>query len=169
MGSGGVGGTDAKPQARGAKMQPVPHPAHRLFSVATWNPSMNLRAPRHRLSLSAVTWVSWVTSALFGSVPVFNVLVTGQLLESAVQALAAFLSGLLFMALLLRTGSLWVPMACHALWDFGTFRVSSGASRTAAQPTDFSQGWAWALPALLVLPNALYGLYLLRQTTQKPE
>jgi membrane protease YdiL (CAAX protease family) len=103
-----------------------------------------------------------MTSALFGSVHVLNVFVTGELFEAAIQALAAFMSGLLFMALLLRTGSLWVPVVYHALWDFGTFMVSaSGASKGGAH-TDLTHGWAWTLPLILVLPNFLYAMYLLR-------
>lgn len=101
------------------------------------------------------------TSALFGGVHVMNVFVTGRLLESAVQSSAAFMSGLLFVALLIRTGSIWVPIAYHALWDFGTFVASSTASPAEA-PADFTQGWTWAIPMLVVLPNFLYALFLLR-------
>jgi len=114
---------------------------------------------RSRLAL----WPAMLlTSALFGAVHVLNVFVTGQLLEAAVQAVAAFLSGLLLMALLVRTGSIWVPIAYHALWDFGTFVASSTRPADAA-PADFAQGWTWALPMLVVLPNALFGLFLLRK------
>jgi uncharacterized protein len=104
-----------------------------------------------------------VASALFGSVHVLNVFVTGQLFDASIQALAAFMSGLVFMALLLRTGSLWVPVVYHALWDFGTFLVSAGGAAKDNQPADLSQGWTWALPLLMVLPNFLYAIYLLRR------
>ncbi|BCS30929.1 hypothetical protein TBR22_A01300 [Luteitalea sp. TBR-22] len=101
------------------------------------------------------------TSLLFGGVHVMNVFVTGRLLESAVQSGAAFMSGVVFIALLIRTGSIWVPIAYHALWDLGTFVASSGAPPTAA-PVDFTQGWTWAMPMAAVLPNFLYALFLLR-------
>ena len=39
---------------------------------------------------------------------------------AAAQAVAAAMSGLLFIAIRLRTGSLIPAMAYHALWDFGT-------------------------------------------------
>ena len=104
-----------------------------------------------------------LTSALFGSVHVLNVFVTGQLFDAAIQALAAFLSGVVFMALLLRTGSLWVPVLYHALWDFGAFMVSAGSASKGEPPTDLSQGLTWAVPLLLVLPNFLYAAYLLRK------
>jgi membrane protease YdiL (CAAX protease family) len=62
-----------------------------------------------------------LTSLLFGAVHVLNVITTGQLLEAVVQSVAAFMSGMVLLALLIRTGSIWVPIAYHALWDFGTF------------------------------------------------
>lgn len=103
-----------------------------------------------------------LTSLLFGAVHVLNVITTGQLAEAAVQAVAAFMSGMLLIALLIRTGSIWVPITYHALWDFGTF-VSSATSPKTGGPVDFSQGWTWALPILIVLPNFLYALFLLRR------
>lgn len=30
-------------------------------------------------------------------------------------------------------------------------------------PVDFAQGWMWALPMLIVPPNFLYALFLLRK------
>jgi uncharacterized protein len=103
-----------------------------------------------------------LTSLLFGAVHVLNVIVTGQLAEAVVQAVAAAMSGMLLLALLIRTGSIWVPIAYHALWDFGTF-VTSATNPRSAGPVDFAQGWTWALPMLIVLPNFLYALFLLRK------
>lgn len=117
------------------------------------------QALRSRLAM----WPSLLlTSVLFGSVHLLNVFVTGQLFEAAVQALTAFLSGLVLVALLVRTGSIWVPIVYHALWDFGTFMISAGG-KAPGPHTDLSQGWAWALPVLLVLPNFLYAMFLLRR------
>ena len=103
-----------------------------------------------------------LTSLLFGAVHVLNVISTGLLGEAVVQAVAAFMSGMVLIALLIRTGSIWVPIAYHALWDFGTFVTSATSDKTAA-PVDFAQGWNWALPILIVLPNFLYALFLLRK------
>lgn len=117
------------------------------------------QALRSRMAL----WPSLLAmSALFGGVHVLNVFVTGQLFESAVQAVAAFLSGVVFAAMLVRTGSIWVPIAYHALWDLGTFLSSAGA-RPTGKDLDLSQGWTWTLPILMVLPNFLYALFLLRK------
>lgn len=103
-----------------------------------------------------------LTSVLFGAVHVLNVIGTGQLVEAIIQAVAAFMSGMLLIALLIRTGSIWVPIVYHALWDLGTF-VSSAARPADAAPVDFGQGWTWALPILIVLPNFLFALFLLRK------
>ena len=117
------------------------------------------QALRSRLAL----WPAiLLTSLLFGAVHVLNVVTTGQLLEAAVQSVAAFMSGMLLLALLIRTGSIWVPIAYHALWDFGTF-VTSATSPKTQGPVDFAQGWTWSLPMLIVLPNFLFALFLLRK------
>lgn len=105
-----------------------------------------------------------ITSAFFGAVHVLNVITTGQLVEAVVQSVAAFMSGIVLIALLVRTGSLWVPIAYHALWDLGTFVVSAGGSKS-GPGLDLSHGWTWSIPLLLVLPNFLYALYLLRKVT----
>ena len=103
-----------------------------------------------------------LTSLLFGAVHILNVIVTGHLGEAIVQAVAAFMSGMLLIALLIRTGSIWVPIVYHALWDLGTF-VSSATRPADATPLDFGHGWTWALPMLIVLPNFLFALFLLRK------
>jgi len=102
-----------------------------------------------------------LTSVLFGAVHIMNVFTTGQLGEALVQAVAAFMSGMVMIAMLIRTGSIWVPIVYHSLWDFGTFVVSAG-SAASGPPIDVTQGWNWTIPMLMVLPNFLYALYLLR-------
>lgn len=110
---------------------------------------------RSRLAI----WPSIIlTTLLFGSVHIFNVFITGKLGEAAIQSVAASMSGLAFIALLIRTQSLWVPIVYHTLWDFGTFLMSSGAPP--GEPP--SAGTSVLIPILLVLPNFLYALYLLR-------
>jgi membrane protease YdiL (CAAX protease family) len=55
-----------------------------------------------------------LTSILFGAMHSSKVFVTGELKPALIQSAAAFLSGLLFIALRLRTGSLWPPIILHA-------------------------------------------------------
>ena len=139
-----------------------------------------LQSFRHAVPI----WVAvLITSILFGSIHSLNVFVTGDLGAALIQSTAAFLSGIVFIALRLRTGSLWPPIVVHWLWDFATFTVSAasvGASQGAAHgnlPAEAvsvpdGTGFAVFAPILLVLPNAIYGLWLLRnigKTHKSPE
>jgi uncharacterized protein len=104
-----------------------------------------------------------LTTVAFGAIHTLNVFMTGDLRTAVIQSAAAALSGLLFMALRLRTGSLWPCIIVHGLWDFATFAVA--ASRSVAPQADASGGpvtLTTFVPILLVLPNALYGLWLMR-------
>lgn len=115
------------------------------------------QALRSRLAL----WPSIIlTSVLFGSVHILNAFTTGEVLNSLLQAFTATLSGFAFIALLVRTGSIWPSIVYHALWDFGTFSIS--ASQHAAGSGDVPGILAILLPIILILPHFLYGLYLMR-------
>jgi hypothetical protein len=104
-----------------------------------------------------------LTTLAFGAIHALNVFVTGDLRTAVLQAAAAALSGLLFISLRLRTGSLWTGIVVHGLWDFATFTVSASRS---VDSQDVGSGSRVTLmtfmPMLLVLPNALYGLWLMR-------
>jgi membrane protease YdiL (CAAX protease family) len=106
----------------------------------------------------------WLTTLSFGAIHILNVFMTGELRTALVQSAAAALSGLLFIALRLRTGSLWPCIVVHGLWDFATFTVAAARSGEAQA---LSSGGPMTLmtfmPVLLVLPNALYGLWLMRR------
>lgn len=107
-----------------------------------------------------------LTSAVFGAIHSLNVFITGDLKAALIQSSAAFLSGFVFLALRLRTGSLWPAILIHGLWDFATFTLAA-ASRAAAQGSldtgmPVITGPAQFGPILFVLPNAIYGLWLLR-------
>lgn len=109
-----------------------------------------------------------ITSVIFGAVHVLNGVTTGDWGSAAVQAVAAGMSGLLFIAILIRTGSIIPAMIVHWLWDFGIFTVSSRNGHNAtpaetAEPTAIS----FMLPILFVLPNFLYALWLLRGVGSK--
>lgn len=117
-----------------------------------------LQAFRHRMAI----WPAiLLTALLFGGIHSLNVFTTGHLLTSVIQSGAALLSGLLFIAIRLRTGSLWPAIITHGLWDFGTFTM--GASGGApADPQMAQTTFQMLFPLLLVLPNAIYALWLLR-------
>jgi membrane protease YdiL (CAAX protease family) len=118
-----------------------------------------------------------LSSVAFGAIHSLNVFVTGDLKAALIQSSAALLSGVIFIALRLRTGSLWPSIILHALWDFATFtlgastKLARGGDAAPDVPSDGST-LTTLLPILLVLPNAIYGLWLMRniaQTHRKPE
>jgi membrane protease YdiL (CAAX protease family) len=124
-----------------------------------------LQAFRHTVSI----WPAvLLTTVAFGAVHALNVFSTGDLRGALVQSLAAAFSGLLFIALRLRTGSLWPCIVIHALWDFATFLLGAAGGETRPGAGDRASTLATFVPVLLVLPNAIYGLWLMRHigTTQ---
>ena len=97
-----------------------------------------------------------MSSALFGVVHTLNGLTTGDVNGALWQSAAAFLQGIGYAAIRLRTRSVWPMMVVHGLWDF--------ALVTAALTT-VSTGEGSVLPfaaLLAVLPICLYGVFLLR-------
>lgn len=124
------------------------------------------------LRASLGVWPSiLVTSVLFGAVHVFNVFTTGDLLAAVMQACAAFMSGVFFLAIYIRTRSIVVGMIFHALWDFLLTVFAAGAMHhfpdVAAANTPVEPSLLTTLvPILFILPNLLFGLYLLRKAEQ---
>lgn len=111
-----------------------------------------------------------VTTVLFGLTHLLNAVAFGSLPLAAAQAVAAAMSGLLFIAIRVRTGSLLPAMVYHGLWDFGTLVLvagalagpgASGASDTAAAAAELSPAMLLG-PIILLLPNFAYALFLLR-------
>jgi membrane protease YdiL (CAAX protease family) len=100
-----------------------------------------------------------LTSVMFGSVHVLNGFVTGAWGAAGLQAMMAGLSGLAFAAIRVRTGSLWPGIVLHGLWDFGLFLLGRSVQQPGEAPVAAAQS---LMPALLVLPFALYAIWLLR-------
>lgn len=103
-----------------------------------------------------------VTTLLFGAVHALNVLFTGDLQLALLQSVTACMSGLLFVALVIRTGSLIPAVVYHWLWDFSAFALLGAGASVPVAPLSFS--WLYAIPTLMVLPNFLYALFLLRRS-----
>lgn len=110
-----------------------------------------------------------LSTALFGAGHLVNGFVLGNFAVAGVQSIAAFMTGISFMAIRIRTGSLYPGMVLHGLWDFSLLMVASALLEHA----DLSQASGGGVPvaALLlpvagVLPNFLYGLFLLRHVAR---
>lgn len=106
-------------------------------------------------------WPSvWLTTILFGAMHVLNMALTGQAMAAVAQAVAASLTGLVLMAILLRTGSLWAAILYHGIWNLTAFLVAHDAA--GAGTGELPTGWLLWLPVVFLLPNGLYGLWLMR-------
>lgn len=110
-------------------------------------------------------WTGFLLVSLaFGSVHVFNAVLTGELAAAGVQALNAFMSGAAYLAIRIRTRSIIPIMVIHATWDFVVFLAGSGADKTAApDPALLQQQLTFGL--MLTGPLFLYGLWLVRSET----
>ena len=94
-----------------------------------------------------------LTSLLFGLVHSLNVFTTGQLDQAVMQSAAAFMQGLAYLAIRIRTRSVW-PMVISLILPATALPASAGTGTNA--------GWSW-MPLLVALPVFLYGLFLLRR------
>ncbi|MEI4471394.1 CPBP family intramembrane glutamic endopeptidase [Frigidibacter sp. MR17.24] len=99
---------------------------------------------------------------LFGSVHILNAFITGSLTAALMQALAASLSGFLFIALRIRTGSLTLCIALHALWNFAAFMATLAQGDIDPAEVARMSLAAQLTPALFVAPLFLYALFLMR-------
>ncbi|ATD62230.1 MAG: CPBP family intramembrane glutamic endopeptidase [Janthinobacterium svalbardensis] len=97
-----------------------------------------------------------MSSAIFGAVHALNGFVTGEFSDALWQSVAAFMQGLAYAAIRVRTRSVWPMVVVHGLWDFSLMisALSNGAAK--GSPSLPYAG------LLAVLPIFLYGLYLLR-------
>lgn len=102
----------------------------------------------------------FLVGLLFGSVHVFNGLITGEWADAANQALNAFMSGALFLALRIRLRSIVPVMVLHGLWDCALFLIGTVAAADAAAPTPLGQKVLGGL--MLVGPLFAYALLLVR-------
>ena len=89
-----------------------------------------------------------------------------------IQALTAASTGILLIAILIRTGSIWPSIIVHALWDWATFLLMlavkaqvpiTGMEQTTEATSQSSLIGQVVIPVAVVLPGLLYGLWLLRR------
>ena len=83
-----------------------------------------------------------------------------QGIEQRVQALNAFMSGVAYLAIRIRTRSIIPILIIHAAWDFAVFMIGSGAQAAPADPSGWQEQLVGGL--MLVGPLFVYGLWLVR-------
>lgn len=104
-----------------------------------------------------------LTTVLFGAVHSLNGFITGEFGPAIVQSIAAGMSGIVFMAIVIRTGSIWPAIIYHFLWDCLIFLVGSSAGETNPETVPQDPGAIALLgPILLNLPNVIFAFVLLR-------
>ncbi|PTX04902.1 CPBP family intramembrane glutamic endopeptidase [Pararhodobacter aggregans] len=107
----------------------------------------------------------WLTSLMFGAVHLGNGWAEGLHGLALAQSLAAVSTGLVLLAMRLRSGSILLPMLYHLLWNIGVLGLDhallrqGGAPGWLADPNPLAQ---IAVSLALVLPNGLYALWLMR-------
>lgn len=101
-----------------------------------------------------------LTSVLFGAPHVLNVMLIGHMGAAVGQAVFATFSGIMFLALRIRTGSLWPVILLHAAWNTGLILI--GREAPPLEPGAEFPVLAVALTALAMLPVLAYPFWLLR-------
>lgn len=102
-----------------------------------------------------------VSAFLFGSLHFFN-LTTGEFSITAVQVSEAFLSAILYGALVLIGGSVWPAIALHSL-------INLLVNMVVLSMADFSITLdSYLTYTLLEVPLVIYGLYLLSKVELRP-
>ena len=103
-----------------------------------------------------------ITSVLFGAFHVLNAFTLGDLRMALAQSVAAMMTGMLLVALVLRTGSIWPAVAYHMVWNFGLLLVAHETLEHL--PLDTAPPLsAYLMPMLIVSPNLFFALFLLRK------
>ncbi|MED5547030.1 MAG: CPBP family intramembrane glutamic endopeptidase [Pseudomonadota bacterium] len=108
-----------------------------------------------------------VTSVLFGAVHSLNGFNTGDCNGALLQSVAAAISGMIFIAIVVRTGSIWPAIIYHWLWDGVLFLMGVASAldeeHAAASEVAVSGLGAVVFPLMIALPNFLWALWLLRK------
>lgn len=95
-------------------------------------------------------WVAVTTSIVFGLLHGMNVLLGQSVQVTLVQVVGTTLMGLALFTSLALTGSLWVPIVLHALYDLSVM-VSSDPERKTATPLEAAFSLAPSVLAIGVL------------------
>lgn len=105
-----------------------------------------------------------LTTFLFGSVHILNAVLIGNLGAAVYQSLAAMMSGLMFLAIRLRTGSIWPAILFHAAWNYGLVLIGRDAPPLA--PDEAIPLIGVLVTFLAILPLGVYPFWVLRRVAR---
>ncbi|MDZ4373712.1 MAG: type II CAAX endopeptidase family protein [Phenylobacterium sp.] len=109
-------------------------------------------------------WITfWLSSLMFGMVHTLNGFITGDFNAAIIQAGSAFLSAIFFLAVRLRTASLYPGILLHWTWDLAVITLGLSLAANASEPASTSFATKGIGAVLLSAPFALYGLFLMRK------
>lgn len=109
------------------------------------------------------SWPSIIlTSLLFGSIHLLNALWLGNIQIALLQAFAAACTGMLLMAIRIRTKSLDPAILFHAAWDFGLLSLVAAVKPAEAIKPEITPAVMGAA-GVFVLVVISYSVFLLRK------
>lgn len=109
-------------------------------------------------------WFTFILrTVLFGAVHLANIFITGEVLTVTIQAVSASCSGVLLLAIRLRTGSLYPMILVHWMWDFAVTIVSLALAANAVAAAGVIPQVVGGLLLLAPIISLILGLYLLRK------
>ena len=103
-----------------------------------------------------------VSALIFGILHLANVLLGAQLDVTIFQFFSTFSIGILFGAVYLRTGNLWIPIILHSLNDIAAFCCTSAISTQGVIQTGFVLDWLTILTIIVSIICIVLGLYYVR-------
>lgn len=105
-----------------------------------------------------------LTTFLFGIVHVLNAFLVGNVGAAVYQSVAAMMSGLMFLAIRLRTESIWPAILFHGAWNYGLVLIGRDAPPLAPGEEIPLIGVVVTFAALL--PLAAYPFWVLRRVAR---
>ncbi|RPI95452.1 MAG: CPBP family intramembrane metalloprotease [Chloroflexi bacterium] len=117
----------------------------------------------HALLPKGALRAALLSPLIFSLLHFVNLLQSADPLATFVQVIFAFLFGVAFAGPLLYSGSIWPLVTIHAIQDFIAFWTTGSLTNTSA-PTASEA----LVTVVLMLPFAVYGLWLIRRPRQTP-
>lgn len=125
-----------------------------------WFRGLILRA----LAPKGLNWAVWGSAVLFGLLHLLNGLAGQDLLVTLIQIAYAFVIGLCYALVRLKSGSIWPLILIHAATDLFAWTAQAGQIGSGSVSSLFDL----ILPAVVVLLFAGYSAYLWRSRKAEP-
>jgi membrane protease YdiL (CAAX protease family) len=125
----------------------------------------NALASKYATDKKGLWFAVIVSGLLFGGVHINNIFYGVKLMGLIAQIVSACGAGLLFTAIYLRGGNIWVLMLIHAIVDAGALLESTFTVTTVTKVDEVSSQNPWGA-VLIVCLHTFLALFLLRKSKQ---